>query len=36
MAMRLRNRTAFVLTCAVSVPLLLLFFAQFARWRQVL
>lgn len=36
MAMRLRNRTAFVLTCAASVPLLLLFFAQFARWRQVL
>ena len=36
LAMRLRNRNAFVLVCAASVPLLLLFFAQFARWRQVL
>jgi len=36
LAMRLRNRNAFVLVCATSVPLLLLFFAQFARWRQVL
>ncbi len=35
-AMLLRNRKAFVLVCAVSIPLLLLFFAQFARWRQVL
>lgn len=32
----LRNRRAFVLVCLASVPLLLLFFAQFARWRQVL
>jgi hypothetical protein len=36
LAMRLRNRIAFGLVCAASVPLLLLFFAQFARWRQVL
>lgn len=35
-AMMLRNRKAFVLVCVASVPLLLLFFAQFARWRQVL
>lgn len=36
LAMRLRSRGAFVLVCAMSMPLLLLFFAQFARWRQVL
>ena len=36
LAMLLRNRTAFVLISAACVPLLLLFFAQFARWRQVL
>jgi hypothetical protein len=36
LAMLLRNRTAFVLVCAACLPLLLLFFAQFARWRQVL
>ena len=35
-AMLLRNRTAFTLVCAACVPFLLLFFAQFARWRQVL
>jgi len=35
-AMLLRNRKVFVLVCLASVPLLLLFFAQFARWRQVL
>jgi hypothetical protein len=35
-AMRLRNRVAFGVVCAACVPLLLLFFAQFARWRQVL
>jgi hypothetical protein len=36
LAMRLRNRKVFVLVCLASLPLLLLFFAQFARWRQVL
>lgn len=36
LAMRLRDRKAFILVCLASVPLLLLFFAQFARWRQVL
>lgn len=36
LAMLLRNRKVFVLVCLASVPLLLLFFAQFARWRQVL
>ncbi len=36
LAMRLRSRAAFVAVCLASVPLLLLFFAQFARWRQVL
>jgi hypothetical protein len=35
-AMLLRSRRAFVIACAVCVPFLLLFFAQFARWRQVL
>ena len=36
LAMRLRGRAAFVTVCVASLPLLLLFFAQFARWRQVL
>jgi hypothetical protein len=36
LAMRLKDRRAFALVCVTSVPLLLLFFAQFARWRQVL
>jgi hypothetical protein len=35
-AMLLRSRRAFVIACAVCLPFLLLFFAQFARWRQVL
>ena len=35
-AILLRNRLAFTLICAACVPFLLLFFAQFARWRQVL
>jgi hypothetical protein len=35
-AMLLRSRVAFTLVCAACVPFLLLFFAQFARWRQVL
>jgi hypothetical protein len=35
-AIHLRDRKLFVLACAACVPLLLLFFAQFARWRQVL
>ena len=36
LAMMLRSRAAFLAVCAVFVPFLLLFFAQFARWRQVL
>ena len=36
LAMLLRNRAVFVTVCVASVPFLLLFFAQFARWRQVL
>jgi hypothetical protein len=36
LAMLLRDRKAFVIACAVCLPFLLLFFAQFARWRQVL
>jgi hypothetical protein len=36
LAMLLRSRAAFLAACAVFVPFLLLFFAQFARWRQVL
>jgi len=36
LAMVLRNRAVFVTVCVASVPFLLLFFAQFARWRQVL
>lgn len=35
-AMLLRNRKVFAVICLACVPLLLLFFAQFARWRQVL
>jgi hypothetical protein len=35
-AMLLRNRKVFAVVCLACVPLLLLFFAQFARWRQVL
>jgi hypothetical protein len=36
LAMQLRSRAAFVAVCLACAPLLLLFFAQFARWRQVL
>ena len=36
LAQWLRNRAAFLAFCALCLPLLLLFFAQFARWRQVL
>lgn len=36
LAMLLRNRVVFVAVCLACVPLLLLFFAQFSRWRQVL
>lgn len=36
LAMLLRKRAAFVAVCLACLPLLLLFFAQFARWRQVL
>ncbi|HUQ87575.1 MAG TPA: hypothetical protein VM096_08460 [Vicinamibacterales bacterium] len=36
LALRLRSRPALVAVCVVWLPLLLLFFAQFARWRQVL
>ena len=36
LAMLLRSRLAFFAVCAVFVPFLLVFFAQFARWRQVL
>jgi hypothetical protein len=36
LAMLLQSRTAFLAVCAGSVPFLLLFFAQFARWKQVL
>jgi hypothetical protein len=36
MAVVARSRTAFLAVCAVFVPFLMLFFAQFARWRQVL
>ena len=36
MAMLLRTRAAFLATCALSIPFLILFFAQFARWKQVL
>ena len=36
LAMWLRNRAVLVAVCLASLPFLLLFFAQFARWRQVL
>jgi hypothetical protein len=36
LAMVLRDRKTFVIVCAACLPFLLLFFAQFARWRQVL
>lgn len=36
LAMRLRTRAALVAVCVGCLPFLLLFFAQFARWRQVL
>ena len=36
MAMLARSRAAFLAVCAVFVPFLILFFAQFARWKQVL
>ncbi|MGZ8255199.1 MAG: hypothetical protein ACXWVT_10135, partial [Burkholderiaceae bacterium] len=36
MAMLLRSRAAVVAVCLACLPFLLLFFAQFARWRQVL
>ena len=36
LAMLLRSRIAFLGVCAAFVPFLILFFAQFARWRQVL
>ena len=35
-ALRIRSRRSLLVACAVCVPFLLLFFAQFARWRQVL
>jgi hypothetical protein len=36
LALLLRSRAVFVAVCLASVPFLLLFFAQFARWRMVL
>jgi hypothetical protein len=36
LALLARSRAAFVAVCAVFVPFLILFFAQFARWKQVL
>ena len=36
LAMLVRSRTAFLAVCAVFLPFLILFFAQFARWKQVL
>ena len=35
-AMLVRSRAAFLTVCAVFLPFLILFFAQFARWKQVL
>ena len=35
-AMLARSRVAFAAVCAVFLPFLILFFAQFARWKQVL
>jgi hypothetical protein len=36
LAMLLRSRPVFLTVCAVFLPFLFLFFAQFARWKQVL
>jgi hypothetical protein len=36
LALLTRSRTAFLAVCAAFVPFLCLFFAQFARWKQVL
>ena len=36
LALLLRSRVAFLAVCAAFVPFLILFFAQFARWKQVL
>jgi hypothetical protein len=36
LALLLRSRAVFVAVCVAWLPFLLLFFAQFARWRQVL
>ena len=36
LALLLRHRAVFVAVCLASMPFLLLFFAQFARWRMVL
>jgi hypothetical protein len=36
LAMLLRHRLTFAAVCAASLPFQILFFAQFARWRQVL
>ena len=36
MAMLVQSRAAFLTVCAVFLPFLILFFAQFARWKQVL
>jgi hypothetical protein len=36
LAMMLRSRAAFIAVCSAFVPFLILFFAQFARWKQVL
>lgn len=36
LAMLLRTRATFLAACACFVPFLVLFFAQFARWKQVL
>jgi hypothetical protein len=36
LALLLRTRAAFLAACAFFIPFLILFFAQFARWKQVL
>ena len=36
LAMLVRSRAAFLAVCAVFLPFLVLFFSQFARWKQVL
>jgi hypothetical protein len=36
LALLARSRAAFLAVCAVFAPFLILFFAQFARWKQVL